>query len=184
MIPQTFSTHLRDSNGSIVADVFVEISEGGIKLEGSAGVLGHFPFQRVLQWAVTEPECFTFTVITEEGRKDVTLWSSAETIQALLRAVEETVQHLLAIKRAQKSGGGPNGKKSFKSMVDNIVGTNRALDAMSSPSGRVDSGGGLFSPAPPRQQQTGASYGGPTAPSSSMRHTNGSPMSPSSPRPP
>ena len=96
MIPQTFSTHLRDSNGSIVADVFVEISEGGIKLEGSAGVLGHFPFQRVLQWAVTEPECFTFTVITEEGRKDVTLWSSAETIQALLRAVEDTVHDLSA----------------------------------------------------------------------------------------
>ena len=117
MAPQTFSTHLRDSNGNVVADVFVEISEAGIKLEGQAGVLGQFPFQRVLQWAVTEPECFTFTVITEEGRKDVTLWSSGETIQALLRAVEDTVQHLLALKRAQKGGKGQ--QKGFKSMVDN-----------------------------------------------------------------
>ena len=49
MAAQTFSTHLRDSNGNVVADVFVEVSEGGIKLEGQAGVLGQFPFQRVLQ---------------------------------------------------------------------------------------------------------------------------------------
>ena len=49
MAAQTFSTHLRDNNGNVVADVFVEVSEGGIKLEGQAGVLGQFPFQRVLQ---------------------------------------------------------------------------------------------------------------------------------------
>ena len=70
MASQTFSTHLRDSSGNVVADVFVEISEAGIKLEGQAGVLGQFPFQRVLQWAVTEPECFTFTVMPSPESSD------------------------------------------------------------------------------------------------------------------
>ena len=186
MAPQTFSTHLRDSNGNVVADVFVEISEAGIKLEGQAGVLGQFPFQRVLQWAVTEPECFTFTVITEEGRKDVTLWSSGETIQALLRAVEDTVQHLLALKRAQKGGKGQ--QKGFKSMVDNIVGANRAVDAMGSPGrgGGGGGGGGLFSPAT-RPVMMSAPGGASTSNAGSRYPTPpGSPqqMSPRGPPPP
>ena len=142
----SFATHLRDGAGNHVADVFVEVSDGGIRLDGQAGLLGHFPFQRVLQWAVTEPECFTFTVITEEGRRDVTLWSEAETIQALLRAVEDTVQRLVAIKRAQKQQGS-KGKATFKNMVDGIVGAKHAVNGMSpNASSSAGAGGGLFSP--------------------------------------
>eukprot|EP00854_Cymbomonas_tetramitiformis_P019943 gene19943-23861_t len=114
MAAVTFKTHLRDGRGKAVADVKLEVSNAGLRLQGEKGLLGHFSFQRILQWAVTEPGCFTFVVMTDAGKRDISLWSSPEEAMGLLKAVEGAVKRLMDQK---KQGESSTSKDSAKKEV-------------------------------------------------------------------
>jgi hypothetical protein len=53
---------IQDKHGAKLADVRVEVSRKGVRLEGKKGVLGNFPFQSILSWTRCKVEFGTFCV--------------------------------------------------------------------------------------------------------------------------
>jgi hypothetical protein len=75
---------IQDERGKKLADVRVEVSRRGIRLEGKKGVLGNFPFQSIISWTRSAPTALGLVVVANGGQRQIVLHSEAGGVKGVV----------------------------------------------------------------------------------------------------
>ena len=87
---------IRDRHGTTTAEVVVDVSKRGVRLEGENGTLGAFPFQSILSWSRAYDTALGLVVVANGGQREITLWGeSASVVDAVLAAIDATVNAIV-----------------------------------------------------------------------------------------
>ena len=86
---------VRDKTGKDTTSVTVVVSRKGVKLSGSRGTLGNFPFQSITSWSHAADDALSLVVTVNDARREVILAGPPPVVAAVLRAVDSTVNDIL-----------------------------------------------------------------------------------------
>ena len=64
---------VRDKTGKDTTSVTVVVSRKGVKLSGSRGTLGNFPFQSITSWSHAADDALSLVVTVNDARREVIL---------------------------------------------------------------------------------------------------------------
>ena len=86
---------VRDKTGADTTSATVVVSRKGVKLSGTKGVLGNFPFQSITSWSHAADDALSLVVTVGAVRREVILAGPPDVVTAVLQAIDSTVNDIL-----------------------------------------------------------------------------------------
>jgi hypothetical protein len=86
---------VRDKTGADTTSITMVVSRKGVKLQGTKGVLGNFPFQSITSWSHAADDALSLVVTVADVRREVILAGPPPVVTAVLQAIDSTVNDIL-----------------------------------------------------------------------------------------